>query len=231
VTAQTVVPAVVSTAGTPRSSKGARTRARLLEAAKEIFEENGFLNARISDISQRANLSHGSFYHYFESKEQIFREVAKAVDDRLTQPLTEIVLDDTSGASPIERLRSALRVHFEQYRDEARIMGVIEQVSRYDAEVNAARQKQHRFHSGKIADSIRALQKRGMADPDLDPVLAAAAIGALTYRFAELWLVEGVVDADIDHATEQVARILVNVMGVPHSVTSRANLRAAAGEL
>src|SRR5207248_3120030 len=65
----------------PRSSKGARTRARLLAAAKEIFEENGFLEARISDIAERAKLSHGSFYTYFDSKEQIFREVAAAVDD------------------------------------------------------------------------------------------------------------------------------------------------------
>jgi AcrR family transcriptional regulator len=230
VTAQTTAPAVVKTAGAPRSTKGARTRARLLEAAKEIFEEHGFLNARISDISQRANLSHGSFYHYFDSKEQIFREVARAVDDRLSEPLTDIVLDDSSGASPMERLRAALRVHFEQYRDEARIMGVIEQVSRYDAEVSAARQKQHHFYSGKIADSIRALQTRGIADPQLDPAITAAAIGALTFRFAELWLVEGVVDADIDQATEQIARIIVNVMGVPSAAaSSRGSLRPVAG--
>ncbi|MGO9335443.1 MAG: TetR/AcrR family transcriptional regulator, partial [Acidimicrobiales bacterium] len=37
----------------PRSPKGTRTRVRLLEAAKEIFEENGFLEARISDIAER----------------------------------------------------------------------------------------------------------------------------------------------------------------------------------
>ncbi len=62
----------------PRSRKGAETRARLLEAAKRVFEEKGFLDARISDISERAGLSHGSFYHYFDSKEQIFREIAEA---------------------------------------------------------------------------------------------------------------------------------------------------------
>jgi AcrR family transcriptional regulator len=46
----------------PRSLKGARTRTRLLQAAKEIFEEDGFLEGRISDIAERAGLSHGSFY-------------------------------------------------------------------------------------------------------------------------------------------------------------------------
>src|SRR4029078_11671940 len=60
--------------GAPRSAKGAKTRARRVEAANLVSEETGFLDARISDIAERAGISHGSFYHYFESKEQIFRE-------------------------------------------------------------------------------------------------------------------------------------------------------------
>src|SRR4051794_2159166 len=116
----------------PRSRKGVQTRARLVDAAKQIFEENGFLEARISDIAERAGLSHGSFYHYFDSKEQVFREVTETVHDRIAAPMTEVVLAPGSTATPEERLREAIHSHFEAYRDEARIMGVIEQVSRYD---------------------------------------------------------------------------------------------------
>src|SRR5271165_5679457 len=82
----------------PRSRKGVQTRARLVAAAKEVFEENGFLDARISDIAERAGLSHGSFYHYFESKEEVFREVAAEVDERLSAPLS-VVLDPSSHAA------------------------------------------------------------------------------------------------------------------------------------
>ena len=64
----------------------APTRARLLDAAKEVFEETGFLEARIADIAERAGMSHGSFYHYFDSKEQIFREVAEVQEALLTAP-------------------------------------------------------------------------------------------------------------------------------------------------
>ena len=67
-----------------------------------------------------------------------------------------------------------------------------------------------------------------MADAELDPEITAAAIGALTYRFAELWLVERVVDADVEHATEQIARILVNVMGAAPAANARGNLRQVA---
>ena len=75
------------------SRKGIETRARLLGAAKEVFEQDGFLDARISDIAERAGLSHGSFYHYFESKEEVFREVAAEVEQRLSEPLYSVILD------------------------------------------------------------------------------------------------------------------------------------------
>src|SRR6266542_5825475 len=88
----------------PRSRKGVQTRARLLDAAKEIFEENGFLDARISDIAERAGLSHGAFYHYFDSKEQIFREIAETLDDQLAEPMESIVFAHGSSTDPHERL-------------------------------------------------------------------------------------------------------------------------------
>ena len=116
---------------------------RLLEAAKEIFEEDGFLEGRISDIAERAGLSHGSFYHYFDSKEEIFREVAASVEEKLVEPLGGVILDPDSRATPQDRLREALRRHLESYQREARIIGVIEQMSRYDKEVSALRMERH----------------------------------------------------------------------------------------
>ena len=112
----------------PRSRKGAQTRARLLEAAERIFETSGFLDARISDIATRAGVSHGSFYHYFESKEEIFREVAAAVDEKLGESLEAVILDPASHAPPQERIRAALRLHFQTYRDHAGMMGVIDRL-------------------------------------------------------------------------------------------------------
>jgi AcrR family transcriptional regulator len=198
----------------PRSTKGERTRARLLDAAKEIFEEHGFLSARISDIAERAELSHGSFYHYFDSKEQVFREVATAVDERLGAPLGEVVLAPSSKLSPRERLREALRMHFENYQAEARIIGLIEQVSRYDEHIDELMRTRHRVYSEQVAESIRQLQRRNLADKTLDPVIAAAAIDAMTGRFTELWLVQKALDATMDEAVEQMTTMLVNVLGL-----------------
>src|SRR3984957_1254558 len=88
----------------PRSRKGIETRARLVDAAKEVFERDGFLDARISDIAEKAGLSHGSFYHYFESKEEVFRGGAAKVGARLQEPMNSVILAQSS-ARPAERIR------------------------------------------------------------------------------------------------------------------------------
>jgi hypothetical protein len=107
-----------------------------------------------------------------------------------------------------------MRRHFEKYRHEARIIALIEQVSGYDAEVNALRLSRYRRHTERAAERIRELQRRKLADPKLDPTLTAAALGALTSRFAEMWLVHGAVDSTLEHAVDQISRILTNAIGL-----------------
>jgi AcrR family transcriptional regulator len=212
----------------PRSRKGAQTRARLLAAAKEIFEENGFLDARISDIAERAGLSHGSFYHYFDSKEEVFREVAEAVEDQLSAPMSSVILDPTSDASPLERIRLGMRLHMESYQREARIMGVIEQVSRYDEGVKAARAKRRRHSSNQVEEAIRQLQRHQLMDPVLDPVITAAVLGAMTSRFPEAWFVEGSVECSFDEGVEHLTRVFVNALGLKDDPESPRRRRRAA---
>ena len=208
----TAVPDVSDKPTGPRSRKGVQTRARLVEAAKEIFEEQGFLDARISDIAERAGLSHGSFYHYFESKEALFREVAADVEERLSAPLGNVILDQASTAARGSGCARPIRRHLLSYRQEARIMGVIELMARYDPEVTAVRRARHRQYREQVAESIRQLQRRGMADRALDPVVAATGLGALTNRFAEMWFYEDSLDCSFDEGVEQLTRLLVNAL-------------------
>jgi AcrR family transcriptional regulator len=214
----------------PRSRKGVETRARLVGAAKEVFERDGFLDARISDIAERAGLSHGSFYHYFESKEEVFREVALEVDARLTAPMN-VILDPASSASPAERIREAMRLHLESYRDEARIMGVIEQVARFDPMVGAARFARHQEYLAEVAASIRNLQQHGLAEERLEPTVAAAALGSMTYRFPEMWFVQKLLDCDFEEGVEQMTLLFVRALGLDSTPLPEADGRAKTARL
>lgn len=211
-----VLPAEGERPAGPRSQKGVRTRSRLLDAAKEIFEENGFLEARISDISERAGLSHGSFYHYFDSKEEIFREVAKTQEAKLSSHsiVESGLLDTSSDATMRERLGESNRRYLADYRDEAGIMGVIEQVSRYDDEVRRARLAQQEVYAKQTEEAIRRLQRQGRADRSLDPAMAASALAAMVTRFAEMWFVQGQLDCGFEDGVDQLTRLCMNALGL-----------------
>jgi len=205
----------------PRSRKGAKTRARLIEAAKEVFERDGFLDARIADIADTAKLAAGSFYHYFDSKEEIFREVAQGQEERLTAPAETAPAEADRDASALERIRRANRRYLERYRDEAALMGVIEQVSRYDEHVNAARMATMKHFVERAEVSIRRLQREGVADKRINPSMAADALGAMVARFAELWLVQDYREYDFDEAVEQLTLLWGNALGLKEEADAK----------
>lgn len=64
---------------TPKTDRGRRTRQSLLDAAAEVFGKQGFHETAIIDITGAANVAPGTFYIYFESKEEIYRAVVAHV--------------------------------------------------------------------------------------------------------------------------------------------------------
>ena len=77
-------------------------------------------------------------------------------------------------------------------------------------------------YSQQVAASIRSLQQHGLADPDLDPEIASAALGAMTSRFPEMWLVQGAVTCSMDKAVDQLTRLFVNALGLSDQRAGRA---------
>lgn len=203
----------------PRSDKGRRTRARVIEAGKVVFARDGFLKARIVDIAAEADVSYGVFYHYFDSKETLFREIAEEME------VTLLSMDDTPHARtgafhPYERIREANRSYLSAYRRNAGIMRVIEEVSHYDDQVRAVRQQRHEEFAARQSASIRRLQQDGLADPDIDPRYAAWALGSMVASFAAALFVS---DAPFEpeKAVEELTMLWANAVGIERPDTAR----------
>jgi AcrR family transcriptional regulator len=64
-----------------RKEQAEETRHRIYTSAIELMEENGFGNFTIEDISKRAGVSVGAFYHYFDSKNDILADIFYRADD------------------------------------------------------------------------------------------------------------------------------------------------------
>lgn len=74
-----------------RRRKEARPQ-ELLEAALEVFAEKGFNAARVEDIAERAGVSKGTVYLYFETKEEVFRSLVRENLLARITPIRELML-------------------------------------------------------------------------------------------------------------------------------------------
>jgi len=86
----------------PATERGLRTRAALVAAARKVFERDGYLNARLIDITQAAKCSAGTFYTYFSGKEEVFAAVLEAAQEDMLHPGMPHVAGDDDPAAVIE---------------------------------------------------------------------------------------------------------------------------------
>jgi TetR/AcrR family transcriptional regulator, transcriptional repressor for nem operon len=93
----------------PRSSRSpaaSDTRARLVEAARHLFWEKGYAATGLAEMLDRAGANSGSFYHFFDSKDEILRTVLDSYVALLEPHIVRPAWDAT--ADPIERIFALL---------------------------------------------------------------------------------------------------------------------------
>jgi AcrR family transcriptional regulator len=56
-------------------TRSIETRAKIIQAAQDLFSQSGYESASVSDICQQAGVSKGAFYHHFPSKQSVFMEL------------------------------------------------------------------------------------------------------------------------------------------------------------
>jgi TetR/AcrR family transcriptional regulator, transcriptional repressor for nem operon len=90
---------------------GPATRQRLVESARYLFWERGFAGTSMADLLAHAKVNSGSFYHFFDSKEALLREVLESYLAALQPMIVEAAYEATP--EPIERIFAIL----EGYRE------------------------------------------------------------------------------------------------------------------
>lgn len=91
-------------------ARAQRTRESLLAAGATVVPEKGYHDLRVDDIVEAAGVSHGTFYRYFESKDDFFMALATGASAALLELLDRLRLD----GSP-EDLRGWLTEWFATY--------------------------------------------------------------------------------------------------------------------
>lgn len=197
-------------ASSPTTSRGRRTRAALVSAARDAFEELGFRNARISDIAERAGTSYGVFYHYFDSKDSILDELFTVVTGEMYTASQARIAEP---GEPVEKIRAANRQYLGVAARNARLIAMLEELAFRDPRFRELKLRIREPFVRRNEAGIRRLQAQGLADSRLDAALAASVLGGMIENFTLLWFVHGL-EVDEDLAVETLTSLWAQAIGL-----------------
>jgi AcrR family transcriptional regulator len=85
-----------------------RTRARLINAARELFSERGYANVPVEEIVQRAGVTRGALYHQFPGgKEDLFAAAFDAVEEDVMAGIAA-TLAEQGADDPLQGVRAGI---------------------------------------------------------------------------------------------------------------------------
>jgi len=152
----------------------ARTRERLVDAARGLLEEGGYATASVQAVADRAGVSAGALYRHFASKAELFVEVFR---DAARKDLAAIDAAAATGGC-VERLAAAVAAHARRALHRRRLAWAL-LYEPVDPLVDAERLVYRRTYCRHMAGLLRQGIAAGEI-PDQNVELSAAAlVGAI----------------------------------------------------
>jgi len=192
----------VATKEEPKTARGRRTLRRLLDAAEAEFGTRGFHDAGVIHITQRAGVALGTFYVYFNSKEEVFRAVVTDMGTVTRHALTEAV---KGAQNRLEAERLGLEAYIRFVRAHKGLYRIIMEAQFVAPE---AYREYYRAFAAAYAQQLSHASDRGEISPGDNEVRVWALMGLSTF----LGLRYGVWDdhADAAHAAAAAADLVSN---------------------
>jgi AcrR family transcriptional regulator len=203
---RSVAPSTVS-GGTPAQSRrsrvqGQKTLRRLLDAAIRVFDERGYHATRVDDIVKVAQTSHGTFYLYFASKDDLFRALVSDVTEEMRE-LAESMPPIAPTKAGYDALRDWLGRFYDLYDHYHPVIRAWTEANAQSAELARTGALVLRRFIDQLVDRVREVER----SPVTDPEIAALAMVAMLERVS-FYAVVRMVPVERDALLDNLAAIL-----------------------
>ncbi len=114
----------VAADGVWRDRQRQETRARILQAALDLFAERGYEGASVRDIAKRAGVTHGMIKYHFEDKDRLWRAAVSFLFSRMAEEI-EVTPPADSPDADFRALKGFIRQYVRycaRHPEHARIM-------------------------------------------------------------------------------------------------------------
>jgi TetR/AcrR family fatty acid metabolism transcriptional regulator len=173
---------------TKRQEKAVETKNRIYNAAIDIMDRKGFEKLTIVDISKKAGVSVGAFYHYFKSKNDILAEIFRKADEYFS---TKVVPGLNNKSAPNQIIE-----YFDHYAKFNVASGVEMTQQLFNPKIKFFIKKNRPMHM-ILEDLIRKGQEKKEIKNDSDPEELARFLFVLARGLVFEWsLYEGRYDLE-----------------------------------
>ena len=149
-------------------ARGQRTQQKILDAALQVFGEQGYHQCSIGRITKLAGCSRVSFYQYFSSKEDLFRHLSGQVARQLRASAEALGVVDASAAG-WDELRAWVARHAEIYERYEPVFHVFAEAAESDEVVAGGSARTSERHLELIRSRLADVE---LPPRRLDPVIA-----------------------------------------------------------
>lgn len=172
-----------------QSERRAATRGALVAAARELFAEHGFAGVSREEIVERAGVTRGAMYHYFTSKEDLFRVVYEEVERDMCEAIATAAM---AGTDAVEELRLGTIAFLRAATTgEVRRIAILDSPAVLDSETRSAIEAQYAL--GMVQAVLAAIEAEGRLDAG--PVDQLAPIVMSVLHVAATQIAEGADEA------------------------------------
>jgi len=157
----------VSHDGSP--DRAADTRARILEAARELFARRGFDGTSVRDITAAADVNLAAVRYHFQGKEPLYHAVLGELVGPLAQGIARAAAMD---APPLDRIETVVRATFAHFRANPDMPAIVVREMASGAQIAAPILSMMQSSIPLLAGIIAAGQREGTIRAG-DPMLLA----------------------------------------------------------
>jgi len=98
-------------------------KAELIDAAEELFRTRGYHQTSVSDIVKNIGVAQGTFYYYFETKEDVLEAIISRMVILIINELEELV--DNQAISAEEKICQIVQLFFDKIKNEESLLAVL----------------------------------------------------------------------------------------------------------
>ncbi len=197
-------------------SENLNVRERILCYAEKLFTEKGYSNTSIRDVCRAANANIALVNYYFNSKEELYKELIKTKTEPMLKRLKEISENDLISSK--DKFSALFDVYEEFYEKNQNLPPLIAREIVTNTEISRW------FHKNIIAKELRLIkkifedaQREGIITDRYDPVtLMNFSMGAIMFILAGTNMVhkvlgkEFMVRGTIREKIENIRELLMN---------------------